>query len=275
MSEDPAAYWNGPQGARWVACEAALDRMLAPLGRAAMERAAIAPGERVVDVGCGCGATTLEIAAAVGARGSVVGLDVSAPMLARARDRAAGLTNAQFQLGDAASPTLDTPADVLFSRFGVMFFPDPERAFANLKGLLRPGGRLVFVCWRPLVENAWAEVPFEAARQALDAPAPPLDAAGPGPFAFADPARVRAILTTAGFDAISVDAFDADLVCGDTRGDAVEFAMVSGPAARLLGDATEPVLARVRAAITTALAPFGGQAPVRLPSATWIVSARR
>jgi SAM-dependent methyltransferase len=249
--------------------------MLEPLGREALARAAVAEGERVVDVGCGCGATTLDLARAVGSRGAVIGVDVSAPMLARARERARGLDQARFELGDAATLTLDAPADALFSRFGVMFFADPPRAFENLANMLRPGGRITFVCWRAVADNPWARLPFEAALQVLDAPAPPLDASGPGPFAFADAAHVRAILASAHFDAVRIDPFDAELAFGDTLDEAVAFALATGPAARLLGDAGEPVVARAREAIERVLTPFASGAPVRLPAATWIVSARR
>ncbi|HVY46034.1 MAG TPA: methyltransferase domain-containing protein [Minicystis sp.] len=274
---DLTALWNGPSATRWLAGQEALDRMLEPLGRAALERAAVAPGERVVDVGCGCGTTTLEIAAAVGPAGSVVGVDVSAPMLARAeeRARARGLTNASFVLGDAAEVRLDAPADALFSRFGVMFFAEPERAFSNLLAMLRPGGRLAFVCWRALVENPWARLPFEATARALAAPPPPLDAPGPGPFAFADRARLRGILEAARFEAVSIDAFDAEITLGGDPAGAVDFALVSGPASRLLVGADEATVARARAAIEAALAPFSSAGAVRLPAATWLVSARR
>ena len=269
----PAEFWNGPSGARWVAGEAALDRMLEPLGRATLERAGAVLGERVVDVGCGCGTTTFQLAEAVGPSGAVVGLDVSAPMLARAEERASGLAHVTFRLGDAAELVLEPPADLLFSRFGVMFFPDPARAFDNLRGMVRPGGRVAFVCWRALADNPWARLPFEAAARVVGAPAL-LDAEGPGPFAFADAARVRSILGAAGFDAIGVDALDRDLVLGDALDEAVGFALAFGTAARLLVDADDATRARARDAIAAVVAPFAA-GPVRMPGAAWMVTARR
>jgi SAM-dependent methyltransferase len=272
---DPAVFWNGAAGERWVRGQTAIDRMLHPLGRAALDRAAPAPGERIADVGCGCGSTTLELAAAVGPTGSVVGLDVSAPMLARAKERAQGLANVAFVEGDAAALGLDPQADLLFSRFGVMFFPDPERAFANLHGMLRPGGRLTFVCWRALDDNAWAKVPFEAVVRAFDTPPPAPDTAGPGPFAFADAGRVRAILEAAGFSAIRIEPFDQDLVLGETLAEAVDHALESGMAARFLVDADEPTRARARRETEAALAPHASGGRVALGGATWIVTAAR
>src|SRR5262245_44787664 len=139
---DPIQYWNGPAAARWVAGQEHLDLMLAPFQDALLARARPVAGERAVDIGCGCGATTLALAAAVAPGGAAVGLDVSAPMLAHARERARGLDAASFVEGDAATYALAPPADLLVSRFGVMFFGDPPAAFVNMFRMLRPGGRL-------------------------------------------------------------------------------------------------------------------------------------
>src|SRR5262245_28317825 len=128
---DPIQYWNGPAASRWVAQEVLLDRMLAPFGEALLARAKPGAGERAVDIGCGCGATTLALAAAVSPGGEAVGLDVSAPMIARARARAEGLGAVTFVEADAATHRLVPAADLLVSRFGVMFFRDPEAAFEN------------------------------------------------------------------------------------------------------------------------------------------------
>jgi len=272
---DPIQYWNGPAGARWVATQVQMDGLLAPFGEAMLARARPAPGERVVDVGCGCGATTLAVAAAVGPGGAVVGLDVSAPMLARARERAAGLAAATFVEADATTFRLSPPADLLVSRFGVMFFADPAAALANLHGLLRPGGRLAFVCWRALAENAWAAVPFAAARAALDAPAGPLDAEGPGPFAFADVARVRRLLEAAGFEAVTADRIDRDVLLGEGLDEAVAFAFLGGPAARLVVGADAEARGRAERAVREALAAHASAGRVVLPSAAWLVEARR
>jgi ubiquinone/menaquinone biosynthesis C-methylase UbiE len=145
-------FWNGRPGARWVTHQETLDRVIGPIGDLAIERAAVAPGERVIDVGCGCGATTLALAAKVGVSGSMVGVDVSAQMLSRARARAEQLSGGRIELVEADASTHAFPfsADLIFSRFGVMFFRDPILAFQNLHRALRPGGRLVFAAWSVL-----------------------------------------------------------------------------------------------------------------------------
>jgi SAM-dependent methyltransferase len=260
---------------RWVIAQSKLDQVLAPFGDAMLARARPAPGERAIDVGCGCGATSLQVAAAVGPSGAVVGLDVSAPMLARARERAAGLASATFVEADAATHRLAPPADLLVSRFGVMFFEDPAAALANLLRLLRPGGRMVFVCWRSLAENPWAALPYAAASAALGAPSAPLDAEGPGPFSFADGAHVRRLLEGAGFEAIIIDPIDRDVTMGTGLDEAVEFVFVGGPAARLCVGIDEAARARVESALREAMAPHAKAGRVVLPGAAWLVEARR
>jgi SAM-dependent methyltransferase len=272
---DQIEYWNGPTASRWVAAQAELDRMLAPFGDALLAEARPAPGERAVDIGCGCGETTLALAAAVGPAGAAVGLDVSAPMLARARERAAGLSAATFVEADAATYRLAPPADLVVSRFGVMFFEDPAAALANVRGLLRPGGRLVFVCWRALGDNPWAVLPLEAASSALGTPAAPLDAEGPGPFAFADGARIRRLLDAAGFESITIDPLDHDVVLGHRLDEAAAFVLMVGPTARLCAAVDEAARSRVEGAIREVLAPHARSAGVTLGAAAWLVGARR
>ena len=197
---DQIRHWNELNGARWAALQGRLDAQLDPIGLAAMERLVLAPGARVLDVGCGCGSTTLELARRVGPGGSVTGVDISAPLLARAVERAGdgAVANARFVQADAQTFALEEGAyDAVFSRFGVMFFADPVAAFANLRRALAPGGALAFVCWRDAKENARVTVPMKAARPFLEAPAPPVPGA-PAPFSLADRARLEAVLTAAG-----------------------------------------------------------------------------
>src|SRR5262245_14865324 len=272
-------YWNEVNAEKWIRFRRAIDEQIGPLGRAAMEKAAIRSGERALDVGCGCGDTTLEIARRVGPTGFVVGLDVSAPMLAEATTRAreAGASNARFSNSDAQTHRFSSGAfDVGFSRFGVMFFADPVRAFANLGGALGPGGRLAFVCWQALDRNPWMGVPMKAAAREIPIP-PPADPLGPGPFAFADSDRVRRILTDAGFTNVAIDAHEEVLSIGG-RADvdaAAEFLMQMGPTGAALRQADPSAEPRVRAAIAKAVAPFLGSDGVRMPSAAWIVLALR
>ncbi|MFI5298725.1 MAG: class I SAM-dependent methyltransferase, partial [Polyangiales bacterium] len=155
VSEDPIAFWNGRAADRWTRDQARLDLSLRPFGDAAMRAAAVKPGERVVDVGCGCGDTTIALAAQVGSSGHVLGVDVSAPMLARAGERSAHLANVTYVEQDATLLDATTRANALFSRFGVMFFATPERTFKALAGALAPGGRIAFVCWRAFADNPW------------------------------------------------------------------------------------------------------------------------
>jgi SAM-dependent methyltransferase len=272
-------YWNEVNAEKWIRFQRAIDEQIGPLGRAAMDKAAIRSGERALDVGCGCGDTTLELARRVGPTGFVVGLDVSAPMLAEATTRAhdAGSSNARFSNSDAQTHRFSSGAfDVAFSRFGVMFFADPARAFANLGRALRPGGRFAFVCWQALDRNPWMGVPMKAAAREIPFP-PPADPLAPGPFAFADPDRVRRILTEAGFTNIAIDAHDEVLSIGG-RGSvdaAAEFLVQMGPTGSALRQADPAVEPRVRAAVKEAVAPFVGSDGVKMPSAAWIVLALR
>ena len=159
------AEWNGALGQRWAALRTEIDRVVTPFGAAALKAAAPQPGERVIDVGCGCGETTIEMARLVGPAGSVLGIDVSQPMLAVARSQGQSPTLSQlnFLEADASTSDLPTGVDLLFSRFGVMFFSQPSAAFGHLRESLRTGGRCVFVCWRVPRDNSWAMAPRRCA----------------------------------------------------------------------------------------------------------------
>ena len=163
------AEWNGAMGQRWAAMRQEIDRVVVPFGDAALKAAAPQPGERAIDIGCGCGDTAIEIARVVGATGSVLGIDVSQPMLAVARSRGAlaNCAHLAFRDGDASEAALPANIDLLFSRFGVMFFSQPSPAFSHMRKSLRAGGRCVFVCWRAPRDNPWAMTPLSAARAAL------------------------------------------------------------------------------------------------------------
>jgi ubiquinone/menaquinone biosynthesis C-methylase UbiE len=271
-------YWNETAGPKWVQNQRLIDAQIRPLGRRTMERAGIAPGARVLDVGCGCGDTTLDIGARAGAAGRAVGVDVSAPMLARAEEaaREAGATNVRFERADAAIHRFPAGAfDVVFSRFGVMFFADPVAAFANLRAALRPGGRLAFICWQALAENPWALVGLQAAAQHVTLPPPPAPDA-PGPFAFASAERVRDILSRAGFTSISIEPVREMLTVGGaaTVDEAARFLVEGvGPATAALRDAEPAVRAAVLATVRAALAPHATPDGVRMGAAAWIVTA--
>lgn len=270
------AEWNGQLGQRWATLQREIDGIVVPFGEAALQAAAPQPGERVLDIGCGCGDTSIELARRVGASGHVLGVDVSQPMLevARARGVASGHAGLSFNLADASEADLPANCDLLFSRFGVMFFAQPAPAWRHLRGALRPGGRTVFVCWRPPRDNPWAMAPLVAARQALNITQPPADPNAPGPFAFADDGRMRSILSDAGFADIRIQRFDARVWLGATPREAAENASRVGPTSRLLrevGDAALPVALPAIESALAALADADGQ--VRPAGSTWVVSA--
>ena len=268
-------YWNETVGPRWIEMEAQLDAQIAPLGLAALARAHPQPGERALDVGCGCGQTSLQLADRIGKSGGVLGIDVSAPMLARAKARAAGVSQVRFLNGDAQTHAFDERFDLVFSRFGVMFFADPPAAFANLHRALRPGGRVTFVCWQAIDRNPWMLIPLRSLVGIVELPAPPPPGA-PGPFAFADPARVNAILAAGGFRDAALEPLAGELAIG-AGGDlehAVSFALQMGPAGAALREANEETRRRAAEAVRKALAPLVTPRGVVAPYSAWIATAR-
>ena len=271
---DQIAYWNGEAGKRWTEQQARLDAMLTPLSDAALATAGAKPGERVLDIGCGCGDTSIKLAAAVGQTGRVLGADISAPMLALAKQRAGNNGPLHFTEADAANHAFEPGAfDLLFSRFGVMFFADPDNAFANMRKALKTKGRATFVCWRDWRENEWVRIPIMAVRPHVP-PQPQLGPEDPGPFSFADPARIRRILANAGFDAITLKPFDAKVEIGSTLEDAANYLQEFGPVSRALNDATPAQKQQAAAALREALAPHAKATPIKLGAAVWLVTAK-
>ena len=273
-NEDQVAYWNAGAGETWAALQARMDAQLEPLGLRAQDALAPKAGERVLDIGCGSGQTTLALAQAVAPGGSALGLDISRPMLevAKARAAAEAVTGATFLEADAQTyPFEPASFDGAYSRFGVMFFADPPAAFANIRKALKPGGRLAFVCWRAPMENPFMTLPMAAAAELLP-PAPPPVPGAPGPFAFADPERVRGILAEAGFSDIALTPHDQKIGSG-TLDQTLDVSLRVGPLGAMLRevpDKRDVVISAVRAA----LAEHDGPEGVKIASATWIVTAR-
>ena len=201
-NEAEITYWNSVGGRRWVERQQSQDIVLGPILQATLERAQLQQGERVVDIGCGTGASSIALAERAGPSGQVLGIDVSTPMLARAAERLPPGAPVKFVRADATTYRFESGAfDLLFSRFGVMFFAEPARTFANLRTALKPSGRLAFACWRKFDENPWLQVPLRAALEHV----PPLPRPGPedpGPFSFASEQQVHRILADAGFRSV-------------------------------------------------------------------------
>jgi SAM-dependent methyltransferase len=273
---DQIAYWNGPGGQRWADRQQAQDIVLAPVADLLIDRARPTTGERIIDVGCGSGATSIAFARKVGASGHVFGVDVSGPMLARARQSAPKELPVDFALADATVYPFDPASfDLLASRFGVMFFADPALSFANMRKALRPSGRLAFACWREPRENPFFMAPLQAVYKHV----PKMPAQGPedpGPFAFASKERVRRILGEAGFSGIEMEPCDLalDVAIGRGLDAAVQGALEIGPASRALEGHPEDVRAAATNSIREALSAFAKGQTVPLPASIWIVTAQ-
>lgn len=278
-ASEQSNIWNETVGTTWARHVDDFDVTLAPFGAAAMARLALQPGERVLDLGCGVGSTTLALAAQV-APGEVLGVDLSVPMLDEGRRRidASGVDNvrlvqADIEVGDLGRAVFDAA----FSRMGVMFFPHPVRAFTNVAKALVPGGRLAFVCFKALGENPFVVVPVLAAAAALQL-GPPPGPDEPGPFSLADPDRIVAILEGAGFGQVAVEPGpdEAVLSGADDLTALAERALRQNPTtAAALARVDQQARTVAIAAAAEALTPYRDGAVVRLGAGSWVVSARR
>jgi SAM-dependent methyltransferase len=280
ISSLPALPQDEVRVGAWAEVRELLELQLAPLGRRGLAALAPRPGESVLDIGCGGGETALDLARAVAPDGTVVGIDLSAAVLAFAQRAAQGCEKGcekgcervRFVQGDAAVfPFEPASFDAAFSRFGVMFFADPTAAFINIRRSLRPNGRLAFVCWRALEENPLDILPLKAASAYLP-PQPAHDPDAPGPFAFANPDRVRGILERAGFGEIDITAHDEQVGSGDLDAMLAVCSRV-GALGKILRENPE-LRAAALPAVRSALAAHDGPDGVKLNAATWVVTAR-
>ena len=266
-------FWNGAVGERWAALQEKIDLHLGEITEELVCFAAPQPGERALDVGCGCGTTTLLLAMRTGREGAAAGIDISVPMLSVARARAmAQNADTVFIEADASNYEFQPVLDLVFSRFGIMFFADPVAAFANLKTALVPGGRMVFACWRSFEQNRWAWDAMQAARPLLPSQEPS-DPLAPGPFAFADEGRIRRVLDGAGFTNILIERFDGSVNMGTTVEDAAAQALNLGPLARAVTDLDEKARKNIRRVVERAYTPYQTPSGLRPPAACWFVRA--
>ena len=275
VNSDMLSFWDGQGGHTWVARQTHTDITLTPVTQALLAFAAPCPGERVLDVGCGCGAPTLEFARAVGPSGRVAALDISGPMLAEgeARATAAGIANVDWRQADPATAALDG-FDLLTSAFGVMFFGDPVAAFANMHRAADANARMAIVCWRSLAENPWMEIPMDAVARHLPPRPTPIPHA-PGMFAFADPERVSEVLMAAGWAPPHFEMLDIDLDIAAGRGleEAVEQSTQIGAVNSWLRNQPADVVSAAVSSLREALAPHEDRGSVRLSGAMWLISS--
>jgi ubiquinone/menaquinone biosynthesis C-methylase UbiE len=273
---DQIAYWNGAGGKRWTDRQAMQDILLAQVSQILIDRAQPKSGERVLDVGCGCGATTMAWAERVAPSGFALGVDISEPMLSRARELAPKGLPLAFVLADATVYPFDPQDfDLLVSRFGVMFFAEPAVSFANLRRALRPNARVTFVCWRDPRENPWMTMPMQAVYQHVPK-LPQLGPEDPGPFAFASEERVRRILGEADYRDVALERCDLSIDIANGRGleGALDTAMNVGPASRALEGHPAAVRAAATNSVRELLAPQVRGQSLPLPGSIWVVTAR-
>lgn len=274
-------HWNGEAGRRWAEHDDALEKTLAPITEALLAQVTVHPGMQVLDIGCGCGNQSVALARQIGPQGHLTGIDVSAPMLAQARARAALPDRARaglsFVQADAAIHDFGSARfDLLFSRFGVMFFADPLAAFRNLHRACAPRARMLFCCWQSSTQNDWIRLPMQAALRHVSAP-PAQDPDAPGPFAFADRTRVTTLLQDAGFCDIDLQPLQLDLCFAEapTLAEAVGMLLQVGPVGTLLAAHDEGTRARAREEICGTLEHYYSDGKLLLPGAIWLVTGTK
>jgi len=269
--------WQGAKGEGWAANAGHYETMLADIGAALLDHAGFAPGERVVEIGCGSGRFARRIAAAVAPSGTVLGLDIS-PALARlARQEAAeaGTGNLEILVADAQTVVPPgAPFDRLISRFGVMFFADPAAAMANLHAMLAPGGQLDFAVWAGIEGNPWSGTPMEVARTHLSLP--PRDPHAPGPFAFSDETYLRTLLAGAGFQAVRFTPWQGKVRFGGpgvSAAEAAGLAIVGGTLAGPMQAASEETRVALLAELAARMQPYLTDAGALVPASVYLVTA--
>jgi SAM-dependent methyltransferase len=276
VNVDQAEAWDGAEGQHWAAHHARFDATIAPHHQLLMAAAAVAPGERVLDIGCGNGLTSRDAARAAGPSGSVVGVDLSGPMLARAEQltKEEGLDNVRFEQGDAQVHRFEPGAyDLAMSRFGVMFFLDPVAAFANIASALRSGGRLALLVWQSIEANEWISAMRAALAVGRDLPVPPPGA--PSPFSLADTDHARRVLTEAGFTDVGFTPSERPFHIGADVDEAYEFVSGLVVIQFLLQDLDDATRSRALDNLRATMADHKTADGIEFDSAAWVITARK
>ena len=279
VNKNQKDFWSGKGGDIWVERQNAMDTMLSPLGEAALNKLNFNEEENVLDIGCGCGHTTLNIAKRIGTSGNVTGLDISQPMLKRAKESTfeMSITNASFKCVDVQTEDLgDQIYSAAFSRFGVMFFEDSIAAFKNINKSLISGGYLSFVCWQSPAVNPWQSLFIQVVKKFLDLPSPP--PRSPGPFAFMESEYVSSILEESKFQDITIEGHEAEvnMFSGRSLSDSVkDYISINPVVTQMLKESSENQIAEIVNSGIEAFSPYYSEKGLIFPSATWLVTARK
>ena len=279
VNKNQKDFWSGKGGDIWVERQNAMDTMLSPLGEAALNKLNFNEEENVLDIGCGCGHTTLNIAKRIGPSGNVTGLDISEPMLKRAKESAVemSISNTSFKCVDVQTEDLgDQIYSAAFSRFGVMFFEDSIAAFKNINKSLISGGYLSFVCWQSPAVNPWQSLFIQEVKKFLDLPSPP--PRSPGPFAFMESEYVSSILEESKFQDITIEGHEAEvnMFSGRSLSDSVkDYISINPVVTQMLKESSENQIAEIVNSGIEAFSPYYSEKGLIFPSATWLVTARK
>lgn len=271
-NEAQAEYWDAQSS--WVANQVAMDTLLSPVLDLVLERAALRPGEHVLDIGCGTGTSVLKAAKAVGRNGRVLGVDISHTLLDLARARSDEDTVA-FRHADAQIEPFEPAFDIVMSRFGVMFFEDTAAAFANIRTALKPNGRFALATWGPAPENPYFMLAAKAVRHTLGE-MPKVDRTLPGPFALEDAARTQQMLEAGGVSDVRIEPVSCALTPGGSVEDLAELCLAIGPAASGLHhfEADAADRASLKAALVRNFTPFVGPDGIKIPALINMITAR-
>ena len=278
-NEDQKDFWSGKGGDIWVQRQNSMDTMLNPLGEAALLKLKLDEKAYVLDIGCGCGSTTFSIAKQIRPNGKVSGLDISKPMLQRARESAEELSieNASFQCVDVQSGDIGANTyTAAFSRFGVMFFEDSVAAFRNINKSLQPGASLCFVCWQSPSQNPWQSLFVQEVKKFIDLPSPP--PRSPGPFAFMEYDYVSSILEESNFESIEIEEHKAEvnMFTGRSLSDSVkDYTSINPVVSGMLKESTDELKEKILNSVIEAFFPYFSEKGLIFPSSTWLVSANK